>query len=672
MDSSSALRPLDESLLRELPQLSLRIAPLREPVSSRTLSAPSPLEPNASGARDLNNIPNSNSTTGKIPANAKASLPTVTEFLNAARTDTTELSADSQSSVERPPRPILPAFVNLRALEKFPFSSSFDDDALQGPRKRRRRDPQTDSFGEHLQLPIPQAQKEQRPPPFGPFAILNGLNEPPPNAALLPPIEAGSSISQLLTKPSRGDTAVDPLTLVPAHGLIADGQPVERRDAKIEEILATSLNVEEDDDHNSNDKSAESTYPVDPDEIVLAGRQTEFFKTNEPLAPKQAQDAPLSPKTRGRSRKNLRRWTEEETTTLLRGVVKCGIGNWTAILAQPELKFNQRTASNLKDRFRVLCPWAYRASDPNEAAKQLHDTLTNALLKAEAEGSDGLPGKIRLSHLMPSNQASDSNSGAGSPDIKSRKPSISSTLSSTSDTDLGSNSNAPSQSPSSGNSTPALSSKSRSTLASLGIPEPHVAKSKRRSRRPFTTAEDEALLKGYAVHGFQWTLIQQDPRLSLGHRKATDLRDRFRTKFPHAYRDGGSVSGKALNNQSQGQEAAAGASTPRPHAAITNEQSPGKVHVMTPTQTLATTPSNSVSRSRHAATQSQSNLAQIDPALLPPPPQGFLEHSMYLPPTAVGALSFSLDDASAAGASSAVDTPWEDNTLAPMIWDELN
>lgn len=351
MDSSSALRPLDESLLRELPQLSLRIAPLREPVSSRTLSAPSPLEPNASGARDLNNIPNSNSTTGKIPANAKASLPTVTEFLNAARTDTTELSADSQSSVERPPRPILPAFVNLRALEKFPFSSSFDDDALQGPRKRRRRDPQTDSFGEHLQLPIPQAQKEQRPPPFGPFAILNGLNEPPPNAALLPPIEAGSSISQLLTKPSRGDTAVDPLTLVPAHGLIADGQPVERRDAKIEEILATSLNVEEDDDHNSNDKSAESTYPVDPDEIVLAGRQTEFFKTNEPLAPKQAQDAPLSPKTRGRSRKNLRRWTEEETTTLLRGVVKCGIGNWTAILAQPELKFNQRTASNLKDRY---------------------------------------------------------------------------------------------------------------------------------------------------------------------------------------------------------------------------------------------------------------------------------------------------------------------------------
>lgn len=351
MESASALRPLDESLLRELPQLSLRIAPLREPVSSRTLSVPSPLEPNASGARDSNNISNSNSNSGKIPANAKAGLPTVTEFLNAARIRKTELSADSQSNVERPPRPILPAFVNLRALEKFPFSSSFDDDALQGPRKRRRRDPQADSFSEHLQLPIPQAQKEQRPPPFGPFAILNGLNEPPPNAALLPPIEAGSNISQLLTKPSGGDADVDPGTLVSAQVAISDGQPMERRDTRLEEILRTSLNVDENDDSNDNDENVESTKPVDPDEIALAVRETEIPKNSKAMPHPPGEDAPMSPKTRGRSRKNIRKWSEEETTTLLRGVIKCGIGNWTAILAQPELEFNQRTASNLKDRY---------------------------------------------------------------------------------------------------------------------------------------------------------------------------------------------------------------------------------------------------------------------------------------------------------------------------------
>jgi hypothetical protein len=351
MESSSALRPLDESLLRELPQLSLRIAPLREPVSSRTLSVPSPLEPNASGARDSNNISNSSSNSGKIQANAKEGLPTVTEFLNAARIRKTELSADSQSNVERPPRPILPAFVNLRALEKFPFSSSFDDDALQGPRKRRRRDPQPDSFSEHLQLPIPQAQKEQRPPPFGPFAILNGLNEPPPNAALLPPIEAGSNISQLLNKPSRGDAAADSGTSVSAHAAISDGQPAERRDTRLEDILRTSLNADGDHDQNDNAENVQSTNPVDPDEIALAVREAEKLKDSKesPLPP--AADAPMSPKTRGRSRKNLRKWSEEETTNLLRGVIKCGIGNWTAILAQPELKFNQRTASNLKDRY---------------------------------------------------------------------------------------------------------------------------------------------------------------------------------------------------------------------------------------------------------------------------------------------------------------------------------
>lgn len=316
--------------------------------------------------------------------------------------------------------------------------------------------------------------------------------------------------------------------------------------------------------------------------------------------------------------------------------------------------------------------YCHSASDPNEAAKQLHDTLTNILLKAKAEGSDDTLGKIRLSHLVPSNQADEPKSGSGSPALKSHKTSISSALSSATDTDPGGSNNTQSQSPSSGNNTAAFSSQSRSTLASLGIPEPHVAKSKRRSRRPFTTAEDEALLKGYAVHGFQWTLIQQDQRLQLSHRKATDLRDRFRTKFPHAYRDGGSVSGKALTTQTQTQDPATGTSTPRPHASNTSEQSPGKPFAMSPTQTPATTPRTSVSRSRHAATSSQSNITQLDPALLPPPAQGHVDHSMYPPPTAAGVLSFSLDDAAGAGVSSTVETPWEDNTLAPMIWDELN
>ncbi|OQD76845.1 hypothetical protein PENDEC_c003G05183 [Penicillium decumbens] len=653
MDSNGAVRPLDESPLRELPHLSLRIAPLREPVSSRSLSILSPLEPNASGSRESNTIPKGSTSGGNIPANPKAGLPTVTEFLNAARTKQAEPGADSHSSVELPPRPILPAFVNLRALERFPFASSFDDDALHGQRKRRRLDLQPDSFSEHLQLPIPQAQKEQRPPPFGPFAILNGLNEPPPNAALLPPIEAGS-IPQLLTKPSRGNAAVDSGSLASVNGPVPDGQPAERREARIEELLGDTLD-DADDDNDAHDH--EDTEPHTQPEIEST-RKT-VTRGKEPVRDDKAPmptdgDAPMSPKTRGRSRKNLRKWTEEETTDLLRGVVKCGIGNWTTILSQPELKFNKRTASNLKDRFRVCCPWAYRAADPNEAIKQLRDHLANTLLKAHAQGSsDALgkaPGKIQIPPPNLTNAGSEPSSVAGSSASSSYMSSLSSVSSMTPDTDLGS---AGSQSmPPSAKSTP-HSEKSQTTLESLGLPEAHVTtKSKRRSRRPFTTAEDEALLKGYAVHGFQWTLIQQDKRLNLGHRRATDLRDRFRTKFPHAYRDGGSVSGNSLPG---GQGPAIGAPGPASRDRPLTESAPATVHP------VASRPAHS----RHPSGACHTNPGPIDPALVPPR-QGFLEPSASNMPAVSGLLSFSLDD-NPGGASS----PWEDNTLAPMVWDDL-
>lgn len=198
------------------------------------------------------------------------------------------------------------------------------------------------------------------------------------------------------------------------------------------------------------------------------------------------------------------------------------------------------------------------------------------------------------------------------------------------------------------------SDQSQSTLASLGLPEAHVAtKSKRRSRRPFTNAEDEALLKGYAVHGFQWTLIQQDKRLNLGHRRATDLRDRFRTKFPHAYRDGGSVSGKTINLQPQSQAPAASAPGP-------SSQNRDASNESTPTKAQPTSHRRPKSHSRHPSSISNTNAGPIDAAFLPPP-QGYLDNMVP------GALSFPLDDNAAGGAAS----PWEDNTLAPMVWDDL-
>ncbi|KAF9889786.1 hypothetical protein FE257_006876 [Aspergillus nanangensis] len=641
MDSNGTFaRPFDESLIRELPQLqSLRIAPLRQPVSSRILSIPSPLEPNASVVRDPNSISkannnnNNNNSAGLHVSRKDTANGGATETSNTGRTKKNNPSVDTLLSYDPPPRPTLPSFVNLRALERFPYSS-FDDDSHA--RKRRRLETQADSFGDHLQLPIPQAQKEQRPPPFGPFAILNGLNEPPPNAALLPPIEAGS-ITQLLTKPSRDSSFVEPALLT--KNSVADTQSGERREGRIEDILDSPIIEKVTDGDQEDLTSCPGSESVG--RVENQGSDTKSAQTAQTSA--EGDNEPLSPKTRGRSRKNVRKWTEEETTALLRGVVKCGIGNWTAILAQSELKFNQRSASNLKDRFRVCCPWAYRAADPNEATKKLRDTLADALLRAETEGADGTSGKIHLPQPWPA--TSEPASAAGSPPASTDDIPTSS-ASSPKDVNLQRPKPRSKRGPSS-KDTPTLSSKSKDALASMGLPEAHVDETpRRRSRRPFTTAEDEALLKGYAVHGFQWTLIQQDKRLNLGHRRATDLRDRFRTKFPRAYRDGGSVSGNTLNNENK-------PSTSK------DPLSPG------PSKQNAQATKQPPSKPDSAE---HNTVGPIDPALSPPaPPQTFLDGTAVAPSSAV--FQFPLDE-NTSTAASGMDT-WGDNTLAPMVWDEL-
>src|SRR5690606_8533371 len=77
-------------------------------------------------------------------------------------------------------------------------------------------------------------------------------------------------------------------------------------------------------------------------------------------------------------------------------------------------------------------------------------------------------------------------------------------------------------------------------LTKLGLPiETAFPKAKRKSRLPFTPEEDERLLRGYSLYGAYWTKIHLDPELDLGHRRSTDLRDRFRTRFPEKYAEAG-------------------------------------------------------------------------------------------------------------------------------------
>ncbi|TKA80031.1 hypothetical protein B0A55_01747 [Friedmanniomyces simplex] len=80
--------------------------------------------------------------------------------------------------------------------------------------------------------------------------------------------------------------------------------------------------------------------------------------------------------------------------------------------------------------------------------------------------------------------------------------------------------------------------KSGAELQDLGINQP-FAKVQRRNRHEYSAAEDAALLTGFERHGSQWAAIRADEELELGHRTATDLRDRMRTKYPDLYAKAG-------------------------------------------------------------------------------------------------------------------------------------
>lgn len=337
MESSLVHNPLaaPPSLDDSLPQIqdsnaqqhrNLRIPPLRDAVPSRSITNPSPLEPNTTGAQERSNV----SKAGFNAGNPPSELPTLEDFLHAARSKSfMDSSPESLLNPEPPPKTILPAFINLRAVEKLPYAS-FDEEV---PRKRRRMDVHGDVFGEHLQLPVPQNQKEKKRPPFGPLTILNGLNEPPPNAAMFPPIEP-DAIHQILTRPTRNTPTPPPIESI----WVPEVENAEREGQRAE----------------AEKQNAEINKPPETQSSEPKQGESSERKTGESDG-----EPPLPAANGGRPRKKLRKWTEEETNDLLRGVVKCGIGNWTTILAQPELKFNQRSAANLKDRFRVCCPWAY-------------------------------------------------------------------------------------------------------------------------------------------------------------------------------------------------------------------------------------------------------------------------------------------------------------------------
>jgi len=159
--------------------------------------------------------------------------------------------------------------------------------AVPTSKKRNIVESSKDDFVQLPQPPKKQKATKQVVPP-----IIIGLFEPPPQAALFPPIASSSF-------------------------------------------------------HDSHGRNSLNTVPL---------RTTELDKSRQDSpAPVDKKTAPSreAPKKGVKAR---RKWTENETNNLLLGVSKHGIGCWTDILEDPSFTFDDRSAVDLKDRFRTCCP----------------------------------------------------------------------------------------------------------------------------------------------------------------------------------------------------------------------------------------------------------------------------------------------------------------------------
>lgn len=283
-----------------------------------------------------------------------------------------------------------------------------------------------------VQLPQPMKKQKTAQQALAMPPIINGLHEPPPHAALFPPIASSTYLSQ-------HDTGQ--MKLLPDFGRAAE------------------------------EKSTTSTSS-DADKSNSRGRK--------------------------RATKPRRKWSEEETKHLLLGVNRHGVGKWTTILEDPDFIFSDRTAGDLKDRFRTCCPVELRG--PGEAAQPDSPPLP----PREPKPKKG----IHSENILIEEDETSPRENADSPQHGSeaqprRKKSR-------------------------------AHRKKMEDLAVLGIHGP-FKKSLRRERRPFTDVDDREILEGLDIYGPAWTKIQRDPRFHLSTRQPTDLRDRVRNKYPGVY-----------------------------------------------------------------------------------------------------------------------------------------
>ena len=410
----------------------VHIAPLRNPAPSRygNVPAPSPLEPLADNDA-LTTKPKRNGTTVPVGSKSKSS-PHLRQRDSLVKKSTKKpnLAISELLEAHRPNEIThdaihLPSFVSLAVVEKSPAISarSLNTDRRFKSDIELLLESSKDDY-RHLPLPAQPGKSTVVPPlPLLP-AMVAGLNEPPLSAGLLPSMELETTTSNGMLRDTGGEArGLKRKRDGRSHGLPPEmmiNSPelgfVTLPDTSIDDpVLGTSPVDEGLEDHVSPEIEARKKPPR------LRKDKVEF------------------------SRRAPRKWSTAESTYLMVGVARYGVGKWKQILRDKTFTFHDRKPCDLKDRYRVCTATPgtkTRTTKPRDRSKKAAEPVE--------EGGDA-----------------------------------------------------------------------------------------RARRRKWTQEEDDALLQGLAKHGFGWTAMQSDAEIGLGHRRATDLRDRVRTKFPDSYRYAG-------------------------------------------------------------------------------------------------------------------------------------
>ncbi|CAN8100727.1 unnamed protein product [Discula destructiva] len=440
-----------------------------------------PLEPDAASSH---NEKPANKTIRQIP-----SLASIREEYNTGR-----YSHDGVSSLERNRRQhsggisLRMLFDNPEVNESSHSLNHILDDipeppvaaADDGSNKKRHRAMTVKDDIMHLPQPLKKQKSTQNmmssqnimPP------IINGLYEPPPNAAVFPPIAL---------EDGGGNEAVAPSSL---HTL---------REFASCSALPVMTNFE------SHDVHEKSQSPPRRDSV----------------APTPEADKPMA-RIKRKAAKPRKKWSEEETRDLLLGVNRYGVGKWTSILEDSQYKFNGRTAGDLKDRFRTCCPDELRIV-PSKSKESLNSQQDKP---ATSPAEPRSKGKSKKTMLLEDILADPEDIPGYCTQDEAAAAAYSTSVA------------AQCQHDSDSTAKPKKSRAHRKKiedLQAMGIHGP-FKKSHRRERRPFTQQDDDQILEGLQTYGPAWTKIQRDPRFDLSTRQPTDLRDRVRNKYPEMYK----------------------------------------------------------------------------------------------------------------------------------------